>query len=351
MTRMETHEAPASSPGSAAVGGVESAAAFRHVLVCLDRSEAAEAVLPLACHLAGMDRARMILLHVLEAQPDTDEIRATDALEWEIVRQEAHSYLERLAERAGALGIEAESCIAEGSAAHCVAAAAAEMEAGLLVLSTYGEGGVDAWTLGGTAQKILALARGPVLIVPSGAREPAPRVPPRSVLVPLDGSVRGECVLPTALRLARADHAEIIVSHVVPDPIRTEVLSTQEDLALARQLADRLVLRAEAYLERIRAELAAGDVRARAAVCRATDHREGLVALAAAERADLIVLSAHGAVCNPRRRFGSVTSYVVAHSPAPVLVIQDLPAQASHAAIAQPSRLPPRSFDAALGSE
>lgn len=346
----------ASSPDSAVVGGVKSAA-FRHVLVCLDGSEAAEAVLPLACHLSGMDRARMTLLHVLETPPDVSEVRATDALEWEIVRQEAYSYLERLLERVGTCGLEAESRIVEGPAAHCVAAAAAELEAGLLVLSTSGEGGMDALALdgaahlGGTAQKILALARGPVLIVPAGAREAAPHVPPRSVLVPLDGSARGECALPTALRLARANHAEIIVAHVVLDPIRTELLSTEEDLALAHQLADHLAARADAYLERIRSELAAGDVRARVAVCRATDHREGLIALAATERADLIVLSAHGAVCNPRGRFGSVTSYVIAHSTAPVLVIQDLPDQARHAAITQPSRLPPRSFDAAAGRE
>lgn len=248
------------------------------------------------------------------------------------------------------LGVAVETDVAEGSAAHGIAALAAELEADLLVLSTYREGGTGAWTLGGTAEKILALARGALLIVPAGVGQPAPRVPLRRILVPLDGSLRGESVLPTVLRIARADDAVIVIAHAVPDPIRTEVLSTPEDLELAHELADRLAARAEAYLERLRSQLFAAGARAKAIVCRATDHREGLVALAAAERADLVVVSAHGSVCNPRRRFGSVTSHVIAHSTAPVLVIQDLPSGPYREADVPPSRLPSRSLDAPLDS-
>lgn len=322
---------------------------FRRVVVCLDRSETAEAVLPLATHLAQMDGGRMTLLHVLEALPDAAEVRATDALEWDIVRQEADSYLERLAKRAAGLGVTADTQIAEGSAAHGVAALAAELEADLVVLSTYGEGGMDAWTLGSTARKILALARGAVLVVPAGTEEPATHVPPRRVLVPLDGSLRGESVLPTLLHLARADDAEVVIAHAVADPIRTEVLSTPDDVALARELADHVAARADAYLERIRSQLAASGVRARTVVCRAADYREGIIALVAAERVDLVVVSAHGSVCNPRRRFGSVTSYLIAHSTAPVLVIQDLPDSARRTVTATRLRPPSRSSDASLG--
>jgi nucleotide-binding universal stress UspA family protein len=325
-------------------------AGFHRVMVCLDRSEAAEAVLPLATYLARLDSAPMTLLHVLEGLPDGAAVRATDAIEWEVARQEARSYLDSLSNRAVEVGVEAQCLIAEGSAAHAVAASAAELDADLLVLSTSGESGPDAWSLGGTAQKILALGRAAMLVVPSHDRQPVPHVPPRRILVPLDGSLRGESVLPTAIRLARADRSEIVLVHVVPDPVRTEVLSTPEDLALARELADRMAARASAYLERIRSQLVAAGVRTGASVSHAADHREGLVALAAAERADLIVMSAHGSVCNPRRPFGSVTSHVIAHSSAPVLVIQDLPDRTSRVTAAPPpSLLPPRSVDAALG--
>ena len=323
---------------------------FHRVLVCLDRSESAEAVLPLATYLARLDHAPMTLLHVLEGLPDGAAVRATDAIEWEVARHEARSYLDSLSERAVELGVDAQCQIAEGSAAHAVAASAAELDADLLVLSTFGESGPDAWSLGGTAQKILALGRAAMLVVPPHDRRPVPHVPPRRILVPLDGSLRGESVLPTAIRLARADRSEIVLGHVVPAPVRTEVLSTPDDLALAHDLADRMAARASAYLDRIRSQLVAAGVRTSASVSHAADHREGLVALAAAERVDLIVMSAHGSVCNPRRPFGSVTSHVIAHSTAPVLVIQDLPDRTSRTTAAPPpSLLPPRSVDAALG--
>lgn len=329
-------------------------AGFRHVLVCLDRSAAAESVLPLATHLCRCEGARMTLLSVLESPPETDAMHPSDALEWDILRQEARSYLEPLADSARAGGIEIGVRVAEGTPARRVAAVAAEVGADLLVISTSGGGSDDGWKLGGTARKILTLARSPVLVVPVGEDVLPPHVPPRHILVPLDGSVRGECVLPTALRLARACDADVTVAHVVSGPMRTELLSTDEDLALAHTLADRIGTRAETYLDAIRAQLVVAGVRAKAAVSRSTDHREGIVSLAASEGADLLVLSAHGSVCNPRRRFGSVTVHVIEHSPVPVLVVQDLPdrpqsRRSEHPSSAPPSRLPPRSVDASRG--
>lgn len=319
---------------------------FRSLLVCLDRSSASEAVLPIAAHLANIDAARLTLLHVLESPPDTGEGQAIDALEWEIARQEARAYLETVAQRALALGVRADTRIGEGTAARGIAAVATEVDADLLVMTRFGEGGVEDWSLGSTAQKILAVSRSAVLVVPPDHREPAARVPPRRILVPLDGSLRGECVLPTALRFARASGAELVLAHAVPDLIRTELLRAPEDLALAEQLSDRVAAGAEVYLARIEAQLRASGARVTATVCRAGDHREGLVALGALQRADLILLSAHGCGCNPRSRFGSVARFLIDHASAPVLVLQDLSQRLDGAIIAEPPRMPPRSIDA-----
>lgn len=316
---------------------------FRSVLVCLDRSRAAEAALPLATHLAKADGASVILFHVLEPPPDGVEACATDALDCEIARQEARAYLETLSQRVVEPGVRVEHRLAEGQPARGVAALAAELDADLVVVSRFGEGGRDEWELGDTAQKILALARGAVLVVPPDARAPGPRVPPRKILVPLDGSLRGESVLPAALHLARADDAELVLAHVVTDPVRTAVLDAPADLALAHELADRLVARAQVYLDGVCAELRRAGGRVAAVVTRATDHREGIVALAATREIDLVVLAAHGVVCNPRRRFGSVAAHLIEHAGAPVLVIQDLPRGPGHADAGDPAPLPPRS--------
>lgn len=316
---------------------------FQSVLVCLDRSRAAEAVLPLAIYLAKAEGARLLLFHVLEPPPETIEVHATDALDCEIARQEARAYLETIAERMIDSGVRAECHVGEGHAARGVAAIAAELGADLVVVSRFGEGGRDEWSLGDTAEKILALARSAVLVVPPDAPDPARCVPPRRILVPLDGSLRGESVLPAALRLARPDDAELVLAHVVADPVRTAVLQAPTDLALAQELADRLVARAGAYLEGIRTQLLRAGARCVAVVSRSVDHREGIVTLSAAQEIDLVVLTAHGVVCNPRRRFGSVASYLIAHASAPVLVIQDLPFPGGRVDGGDPARLPPRS--------
>lgn len=346
---MEAQSIPEAQPEGTAVGREEPrvGAGFQHLLVCLDRSALAENALPLAAHLAELDGAAMTLLHVLEEGTNGPELRPPDALQWEIVRQEAGAYLAKLGQGLKERGLAIDCQVAEGSPALSAVAVADQLDADLLVLTTRGEsgmGGADLWSLGGTAGKILALAKRAVLVFPAG--QPA-RLPLRRVLVPLDGSLRSESVLATALHLALADGAELMVTHVVPDPIRTEVLSTPEDLELAQRLADHLAMRAEGYLERIRARLVAGGARVRAVVSRATDHREGLIALAASEQVDLIVVSAHGSVCNPRRRFGSVTTHLLSHSLAPVLVLQDLAHPSARDPAERQPRLPSRALDAA----
>ncbi len=325
--------------------GVRSGGAFRRVLVCLDRSEAAASTLPLATYLAQVDGASLTLLHVLESRADAAEVRPTDALDWEIAREEAHTYLERASQPPRTSGVPTEPVVVEGSAAHRVTSLALELDADLIVLSTHGKGGVDAWRLGSTVQKVLALVHGSVLIVPAASHEPVPSVPPKRIFVPLDGSLRSECALPTAVRLARAADAEIVLVHVVREPLRTEILCTNEDLALARQLVSRQSTRADEYLQTLKSRLSSDAVRSRVVVSRATDHLDKLVNLVTAEEADLVVLSAHGASCNSQCQFGNVASHFLAHSGAPVLVIQDLPAQRRSTPPPPATPLIPRSRD------
>lgn len=309
-------------------------AVFHHLLVCLDRSEAAEGALPLARYLARMGDARVTVLHVLETPKRNGEARVTDALGWEIARQEAVSYLEGVGER---LEMPLQTVVAEGGpSANRIAALANELSVDLTLLTTHGEGGTGEWSLGGTAQKILALTHGSILITPAHPRSPPPRVPPQRILVPLDGSKRTEFVLPIVTRLARRSDAEVVLAHVVAEPMVSEVLSSAADLSLARELAIRQTANAKEYLERIRSRLVADGVTSRVLVRRNRDHREGLVSLTCSEQADLVVLCAHGSVCNAERQFGTVASYMISHSTTPLLVIQDLPARPRRASSVPP---------------
>ncbi len=293
-----------------------------HILVCLDRSALSEACLPHAVAMAAVFDARMTLLHVMQGPHDGGPQPTPDPLGWEIARQEAQAYLERLKDRTLALGPVTRTLLAQGHPAARIASVAAEIGADLTVLGSHGEGG-HVNGLGSTVQQVLAITRSSVFVARSTATTPAP-ITPKRILVPLDGSTRTECVLPMAARIARTHGAELLLVHVVSEPVPSTILSAGEDLELARDLARRLQSGAERYLNQIASQLRLESLGVRTVVLRETDARQSLVELSEREHVDLMIVAAHGSTCNPARAFGTVASYLLSHARPALLVIQDL---------------------------
>jgi len=300
------------------------------VLVCLDRSLLAEVCLPYAISIARTLHSELTLLHVMQPPQDHSGPHTTDTLGWEISRQEARAYLERHEQSAAqALGRPVEIRLEQGHAAARIVGIAQELAADLTVLGSHGEGGVTDWNLGSTVQQVLAVTRSSVFIAHSSAA--ARVVMPTRILVPLDGSLRTESVLPTAARLATAYGAELVLVHVVQEPTMSSVLRAGDDLQLATELAARLEASANGYLKGLRVRLTHEVPSVRTLVVRHANERQGLLEVSQREGADLVVLSAHGVACDPARSFGSVTAHLLTHSTVPLLVLQDLPPQLPHA--------------------
>lgn len=302
--------------------GARAQARISHILVCLDRSPLSEACLPHAVAMARVFDARMTLLHVMQPAHAAAHLPAADPVGWEIERHEAQTYLDRLRERTAALGPPTEVLLAQGDPAGRIVAAAAEVGADLTVLGSHGESGRLGGPLGSTVQQVLSVTRGSVLVA-RATTEPA-AIPPKRLLVPLDGSTRTECVLPAAARIARTHGAEIVLVHAVSEPVPSTILTAGEDLEIARDLARRLASGAERYLGALASQLGAEGLAVRAVVLRETDERQALVELSQREHADMIVVAAHGTTCNPARPFGTVASYLLSHGRPTLLVIQDL---------------------------
>jgi nucleotide-binding universal stress UspA family protein len=299
---------------------------IRHILVCVDRSPSSELCVAYALSLASTFDSTVTLLYVMRP-PHEDRVgpQTTDALGWEIARQEASAYLERLeTEASRSSGRRINVRLEQGRPAERIVAVTRELGADLAVFGSHGESGEAAWSLGSTAQHVLATARSSVLIARGSAV--APRfASPKRILVPLDGSLRTESVLPTAAGIATAHGAELLLVHVVAEPLPTGVLVASEDVALARDLSARLESRAATYLQGLRDKLGHEAPSVRTLVTREADTRQSLIELAERERIDLVVLSAHGSTCNAARPFGSVTECLLQHSTVPLLVLQDLP--------------------------
>lgn len=295
------------------------------LLLCLDRSPSSEACIPYAVALARTFGSALTLVHVIHPRHQHGGPQASDALGWEIARQEAQRYLERQqADVELALGRAVEARLEQGRPGERIVELTRELGIELTLLGSRGERRERAFNLGSTAHQVLSLARSSVFIAHAGAVAP-PVVAPRRVVVPLDGSLRAESALPAALRIARAHGAELLLVHVVQEPLPTPLLDDDEGRALARRLAEALKDGADRYLERLRQRLAHDGARVRTLVERHVNPRQRLLELVRQEESELIVLSAHGAACDSGRSFGSVTAHLLSHAAIPLLVLQDLP--------------------------
>ena len=299
------------------------ARALRRILACIDRSVFSEACLRHAVAIAKTLGGTITLLHVMEPLHARAGLHATDVLDWEIARQEAKTYLEGLEhEGTRAAGRPVEIRIEEGHPAERISAVARELDVDLTILGNQGEHPASAWNLGSTVQQVLAVARGSVLIARSTST--AAPIAPTRILVPLDGSLRAESVLPTAVRISSAGKGELLLAFVVCEPIPTAVLRAPEDIEVARDLATRLEASGKVYLEGLRDQLLRDGAHARTVVLRSTDEKQSILELSKRERSDLIVLSAHGTTCNPELTYGSMTAHLLHNSDVPLLVLQDL---------------------------
>lgn len=302
--------------------------AIRHILVPLDGSPLAECVLPVVATLANAFSARVTLLRVLEAARGPGPAPRVDALEWEISRAEALTYLSTLVtrlQRETQFPVQIE--ILQGKPAEQILHAAKAQQADLVALSTHGESGLNEWPVSSTAQKVIGSAHQSVLIVP--ARQYGERreraVPVRKILVPLDCSQRAECILPAVTELARVHDAELILAHIVPEPeLPRRVAPSSADLELAAKLTQRNRAEARRYLQEIRARLSTSPHRVRARWRSSSQPSRSLSELAEHERADLVVLSAHGSSGDPQKRYGGVVEAFVQAAKQPVIILQDL---------------------------
>jgi nucleotide-binding universal stress UspA family protein len=296
--------------------------AINHVLVCLDRSEASDGCLPYARFAAeAFGAATTTLFHVMSPSVGMHQPDRADPLQRAIEKREVALFLSNARTSLGVSPERILTCSAQGRPAEQIVVAAGELGADLTILSRHGEGGGCTPDLGSTVQHVLASSAGSILLT---APQSSARVPPNRILVPLDGSLRSECVLPIAADLARLHGAEVLLVHVVTKPTQTAVLSSPDDMRLVSSLASRVQTNAEAYLARIRARLLP-DVRAVSTlVIRGTEERQALLDVAVQQAADMLVLTAHGSTCNLGRAFGSVASYLLAHARLPIFVFQDV---------------------------
>lgn len=297
---------------------------FEHILVPLDGSSLAECVLPHVVAFASALQSDVTLLRVLARGKGAQGVPIVDPVDWHIAEAQSASYLEEVARRLGASGVETNRVALDGAAAERVIEYADQQDVDLIVLSSHGRSGLSGWNVSSIVQKIILRAYQSVLIVRAyvPTEREAGSVRYQRLLVPLDGSQRAECVMPIAVALARGHDAELLLAHVVRRPEMPRRTSpTEEDIHLADRLVERNREEVSAYLQDLIAQLR---LDADFHLLVSDDVVVALHELVESQHVDLVILSAHGYSGAPLWSYGSVATSFIGYGSTPLLIVQDL---------------------------
>jgi nucleotide-binding universal stress UspA family protein len=136
---------------------------FKTIVLALDGSDGSRRAIPLAVELAKRDNAKLVLAHVEEdvIGKGGGPIHATE--------DEIQAEIRRQAEELSAQGIDTSvemEAVLLGGPAHAIEEIAAQAGADLIVAGTRGHSPVVGLLLGSVTQRLLHIARRPVLAVP-----------------------------------------------------------------------------------------------------------------------------------------------------------------------------------------
>ncbi len=295
---------------------------IRRILVPLDGSHLAESSIPHAITVAKSFHAEILLLRVMETASEDP----VDSVDWRLNQAEGAVYLESLAKQLE--GVPLRTSLAEGRPAEQIARVASEERIDLIVLTTHGRGGHSRFPLSGTVQKVISSAGVSVLVI-RPPEYPVTSVKPivyRRVMSALDGSPRGDWALRLAARVARTQHAELWMVHVVPIPeMARRAPCTPEETALAERVISSDRMAAESHLRSAAARLSSPDLTVKTQLSLSPHVAETLEELVRRETIDLVIMCAHGLSGRTSQPYGSVAFSVLSSSRVPVLVLQDLP--------------------------
>ena len=139
----------------------------QQILVPVDFSDNAQAVLEWAAHLAEEHGSRVLLLHVYHLPVEFQQLEGAylPADFWSNVKAEAEQQLDVHAEALRGRGLEVEPLVREGYPATVIIEEACTQRADLIVIGTHGHTGLKHMLLGSIAERVVQKAPCPVLTV------------------------------------------------------------------------------------------------------------------------------------------------------------------------------------------
>lgn len=298
---------------------------FEKILVPLDGTDVAEAILPYVSLFASGLGSSVVLVTVLDphetdlpgeyGDPDSDAGIRTAV-------DQASADLEQVAERLRSKGISTEVAVRFGRAAESILEAADSEGCSLIALSTHGRNAITRAVLGSVTDKVIHGAHSPVLtITPDRSAKYHPGGAAISkIMVPLDGSPLAESVLPYAEHLSRAMSLDLLLVRVMrTGGVPRSYLATHP-YETSTDIFQNLEADLNTYLTTVAGRIKSHGVSVETLLLKGAP-AVAIVDLTRDRPHDIILMATHGRSGVRRWILGSVSETVVRASGDPVLVV------------------------------
>lgn len=299
---------------------------FTKILVPLDRSALAEQAIGQAAAISRAAHSTIDLVLVHEPFPFAGYVDypwAAEESSYEL------KYLEAIAaEIKSGAGVPTTCTVLRGAPAEMICRRAEDGGADLIVMTSHGRTGFSRTWLGSVADAVMRHVSIPVLMLrperPAIHRSAAVPLIER-ILVPVDGSMASNTILPAAAELAKAASATLSLLRVVPvvpilvpyDPtLSVNALPLIPDTVATKRLADESAEQVEEMARNLHQETGLS-VEGRVVVGENT--AKSIVDFASAHRMDAIAMATHGRGAS-RWLIGSVADKVLRSSSLPILL-------------------------------
>ena len=297
---------------------------YRVIMVPTDGSGFDREAIRVALRIADRTAARVRLVRVLATGTFFGVAAEGTPLPLDVSRSERDSALSELYSLAAECRAtsKADICVDlhAGPVSDVLQGYARRNDVDLIVMSTHGRSGISRLSLGSVTDSLIRHTTIPVLVVKPPTSYLNPQVVEgfKRIIVPLDGSVLAEQILPRVLTLAKLEDAEITLLNVlVPQSYSQKEIA---DPVLPWWEKD--VATAQAYLFRIAAELRRDGVSVTTDIVIAENVANAIRDFASREKADLIAIATHGRGGLARMLRGSVADAIMHSGRMSMLVLK-----------------------------
>lgn len=285
---------------------------MERILVPLDNSPLAEAILPIVRGLARDDGALVVLLRAITPRHDAWEAASGEEVQ---AVSEAEKELRLIAARLEGWGVKRVGWeVRHDEPVSAIREAVKTHQADLITMATHGRSGLSRLLLGSVAQGVVGSVSVPTLLIRGRLNDATWSL--KKLLVPLNGSVESEAILPVVSKLAGPADLELHLTQVLePIPTAMERFPGEEEFLAVRR-AD-----AEQYLGKVAEGLRVKGLRVSWSV-RAGTPAPAITAGVGEIGVDLIAMATHGWGLLGRLVFGSVADQVLRSASVPVLLLK-----------------------------